>query len=90
MISVFVKFLQDMNLNQGCGIDTFLTESCPAVVQALYLLSLKFTLGAYQTEMTCIRKLQTFYFRMFFTDLNTTTMRSFSFKNIYLPRSQAG
>jgi hypothetical protein len=32
-----------MNLNQTCGIDAFLIESCPAVVQALYLMSLKFT-----------------------------------------------
>jgi hypothetical protein len=32
-----------MNLNQSCGIDAFLIKSCPSVVQALYLLSLKLT-----------------------------------------------
>jgi hypothetical protein len=32
-----------MNLNESCGTDAFLVQSCPAVVQALYLLSLKLT-----------------------------------------------
>jgi hypothetical protein len=32
-----------MDLNGSCGTDAFLIESCPAVVQALYLLSLKLT-----------------------------------------------
>jgi hypothetical protein len=41
-----------MNLNESCGIDAFLTKSCPAVVQALYLLPLKLTSGVYQTETT--------------------------------------
>jgi hypothetical protein len=57
MISVSVKFLHDeplhMNLNEKCDIDAYLIESCPAVVQALYLLPLEFTLGANHTEMTC-------------------------------------
>jgi hypothetical protein len=43
-----------MNLNDSCGIDAFLTESGPAVVQALYLLPLKLTLSVYQTVMSCI------------------------------------
>jgi hypothetical protein len=41
-----------MNLNESCGIDVFLIKSCPAVVQALYFVSLKLTLNAYQREMT--------------------------------------
>jgi hypothetical protein len=40
-----------MNLNQSFGTDAFLIESCPAVVHTLYILSLKLTLSAYQTEM---------------------------------------
>jgi hypothetical protein len=40
-----------MNLNESHGIDAFLTESCPALVQALYLLSLKPTLSTYQTKI---------------------------------------
>jgi hypothetical protein len=43
-----------MNLNQSCGTDVILIESCATVVQALYLLSLKLTLCAYQTEMACM------------------------------------
>jgi hypothetical protein len=43
-----------MNLNESCGTAAFLAESCPAVAQGLYLLSLKLTLSAYQTLMTCI------------------------------------
>jgi hypothetical protein len=39
-----------MDHNQSCGTDAFLTELCPAVVQALYLLSLKLTLCSYQTH----------------------------------------
>jgi hypothetical protein len=54
-----------MNLGESYGIDAFLIESCPAVVQALYFLSLKLTLSAYQTEMTCIRRLDIFHFRLF-------------------------
>jgi hypothetical protein len=42
-----------MNLNQRCDINAFLIKSCPAVGQALYLLSLKLTLCVSQTEMTC-------------------------------------
>jgi hypothetical protein len=42
-----------MIINERCGIDAFLTKSCPAVVQGLYLLSLKVTVSAYQTEMAC-------------------------------------
>jgi hypothetical protein len=41
-----------MNLYESSGIDAFLIESCPAVVQALYLLPLKLTLSTYQTQMT--------------------------------------
>jgi hypothetical protein len=37
-----------MNLNHSCGHDAFLIKPCPDVVQALYLLSLKLTLIAYQ------------------------------------------
>jgi hypothetical protein len=61
-----------MNLNDSCGTDVFLTESSPAVVQALYLLSLKLTLSAHRTEMTCIRRLDIFHCRkcFFFTDTN--------------------
>jgi hypothetical protein len=51
-----------MNHNDTCGTDTFLIESCPAVVQALCLLSLKLTLSAYQTEKTCMRTLDLTYF----------------------------
>jgi hypothetical protein len=40
-----------MNLNQRCGTDAFLIKSCPAVVQALDILSLKLTLSACKTEM---------------------------------------
>jgi hypothetical protein len=36
-----------MNLHESRGIDALLIESCPAVVQALYLLPLKLTLNAY-------------------------------------------
>jgi hypothetical protein len=43
-----------MNLNQSCGTDAFLTKSFPAVVQALYLLLLKVTSSANQTDMTCM------------------------------------
>jgi len=43
-----------MNPNESCDIDAFLTKFCPAVIQALYLLSLKWTLSAYQTEMACV------------------------------------
>jgi hypothetical protein len=54
-MSVSVQFLHDealcMNLNDSHGIDAFLTESCPALVQALYLLSLKPTLSTYQTKI---------------------------------------
>jgi hypothetical protein len=50
-----------MNLNEKCGIDAYLIESCPAVVQALYLLPLEFTLGAY-TEMTCTYLILIFFF----------------------------
>jgi hypothetical protein len=39
-----------VNVNQSCGIDAFLIKSCPPVVQALYLLSLKLTSSAYQTD----------------------------------------
>jgi hypothetical protein len=42
-----------MNLNVSCGYDTFLIGSCPAVLQALYLLALKLTLSAYYTQMMC-------------------------------------
>jgi hypothetical protein len=56
-----------MNLNESCGTDAFLIKSCPAVVQALYLLPLKLTLRAYQTEMTCICRLNIFHFRNFFS-----------------------
>jgi hypothetical protein len=42
-----------MNLNQSYGTDAFLIEFCPAVVQSVYLLSLKLILIAYQTEMAC-------------------------------------
>jgi hypothetical protein len=31
-----------MNLNESCGVDTFLIKSYTAVVRALYFLSLKF------------------------------------------------
>jgi hypothetical protein len=55
-----------VNLNESCGIDAFLIESCPAVVQALNLLSLKLTSSAYQTEMTCTRRLDIFNFIIFF------------------------
>jgi hypothetical protein len=43
-----------MNLNHSSS-DTgaCLIQSCPAVVQALYILSLRSTLSAYQTEMNC-------------------------------------
>jgi hypothetical protein len=41
------------NFNKRHGIDAFLIKSCSAVVQNLYLLSLKLTLSAYQTDMTC-------------------------------------
>jgi hypothetical protein len=50
-----------MNLTESCGTNAFLTESCPAVALALYLLSLKLTLSAYQTAMTCIRRLGIFH-----------------------------
>jgi hypothetical protein len=55
-----------MNFNDICGTDVFLIESCPTVVQALCLLSFKFTLGAYPTEMSCIRILDIFHFRTCF------------------------
>jgi hypothetical protein len=55
-----------MELFESCGIDVFLIKSSPAVVQALYLLSLKLTLSAYQTEMACIRRLDIFHFRKCF------------------------
>jgi hypothetical protein len=42
-----------MNANETCDIDAFLIKSCPAVVQALYLLSLKLELSAYKTEIAC-------------------------------------
>jgi hypothetical protein len=42
-----------MIINERCGIDAFLTKSCQAVVQGLYLVSLKVTVSAYQTEMAC-------------------------------------
>jgi hypothetical protein len=45
----------------SCVTNAFLTESCPAVALALYLLSLKLTLSAYQTVMTCIRRLGIFH-----------------------------
>lgn len=51
-----------MNFNDSCGIDAFRTESFATVVQALNLVSLKSTLGAYQREMSCIRKLDIRYF----------------------------
>jgi hypothetical protein len=38
-----------MNLNRS-DIDVFLIESCPAVVQALLVLSLKLTSSAYHTH----------------------------------------
>jgi hypothetical protein len=41
-----------MDLNDSGGIDALLIKLCPAMVQALCLLSLKLTLRAYQTEMT--------------------------------------
>jgi hypothetical protein len=53
-----------MNLKAICGIDAFLIESCPAVVQALYLMSLEFILSAYHTEMSCIHRLDVFHFRI--------------------------
>jgi hypothetical protein len=43
-----------MTLNENCVIDAFLIQYFSAVVQALYLLSLKLTLSAYQTEITCM------------------------------------
>jgi hypothetical protein len=69
-----------MNLNENCGVDAFVMDSYPAVVQALYLLSFKLTLSAYQTEIACIYRLDIFNFRFFFTDacaskhLNKTTI----------------
>jgi hypothetical protein len=55
-----------MILNQNCGIVSLLTESCPTVVQALYVLSLKLTLTARQTEMSCVRRLDMFHCRKMF------------------------
>jgi hypothetical protein len=37
------------NVNHSCGIDALLIKFCPDVVQAFHLLTLKFTLTAYQT-----------------------------------------
>jgi hypothetical protein len=37
----------NVNVNESCGIDSFLVESCPAVIEALSLLSLQSSLGAY-------------------------------------------
>jgi hypothetical protein len=71
-----------MNLSEKCGIVAFLTESCPAVVQALYLLSLQFTLSSYQRYP--IYADLTYFILDFFTEvsaskhLNTTT-RNFLF-----------
>jgi hypothetical protein len=62
-----------MNLNDNCGIDAFLIEPCPAVVQALYLLSLRFTSSAHQTGMSCIRRLDIFHFiKCFLTALSAS------------------
>jgi hypothetical protein len=55
-----------MNLNDICGIDAFLIESCPAVVLALCLLPLKLTFSTYQAQMWCVRRLDIFHFRIFF------------------------
>jgi hypothetical protein len=46
LCKIFAQLVLHMNLNQSCGID-----ACQGVVQDLYLLSLKFTVSAYQTEM---------------------------------------
>jgi hypothetical protein len=46
-------------------IDTFLIESCPTVVQALYFLLLQLTLSAHQTRFDLYVDL-TFHFRYFF------------------------
>jgi hypothetical protein len=43
-----------MCLDESSGTDAFLIESCPPAIQALYLLSLKQTLSAHRTEMSCI------------------------------------
>jgi hypothetical protein len=60
-----------MKLNECCVTGAFLTETCPMMIQCLYLLSLKLTLSAYQTEMFCIHKLDIFHFRKcFFTDVS--------------------
>jgi hypothetical protein len=42
-----------MNTDESCIVDTLLTESCRAVVQVLYLLSLNLASNAYQRQMTC-------------------------------------
>jgi len=54
-IVLFVKFFHVyiMNLNQSSDIYAFLIKPFTLMVQALYLLSLKLTLIAYQAEMTC-------------------------------------
>jgi hypothetical protein len=51
-----------MNLNDSCGVDTFLTKSCQLTVQALHLLSLTLTLSARETEMACVRRLDMLLF----------------------------
>jgi hypothetical protein len=61
-----------MNHNESCGTDDFLIKSCPAVVQALYLLSLKFSSSAHQTEMTCMLRLNIFHFKNIFTEVNAS------------------
>jgi hypothetical protein len=51
--------------NQSCGPNAVLTESCPAAVQALCLLSLKLTSSVYQTRWR-VRRLDIFHFRFSF------------------------
>jgi hypothetical protein len=55
-----------MNLNHSCGTNAFLIKFYPDVVQSLYLLSLKLTLSAYQTEIP-LCKLDTFHCRKCFS-----------------------
>jgi hypothetical protein len=54
------------DLNDSRYVDAFLMESCPAVFQALYLLSVKVTLSAHQTEMACVHRLHIFHIIIFF------------------------
>jgi hypothetical protein len=68
-----------INLNDSCCIDAFLIESCPAVVLALYLLSLKLTPTAYETELPCIRRLNIFHFRFFLRGKCRQTIGNFLF-----------